>query len=132
MLICSTLEYITSVLLEIAFNTRWWDYSNDFLNLNGRICIETTVLFGILGTLIIYVVNPFFVNLLDKLSNKTINVLCCLLIFIFIADIALSLTSIILIRDSFGENIKDTTEEVSKRALKFIKGIAINIKEAII
>lgn len=32
------LEYITSWLLEKIFHARWWDYSKEFLNINGRIC----------------------------------------------------------------------------------------------
>ena len=32
----SFLEYITSYLMEKLFNARWWDYSNDRFNLEGR------------------------------------------------------------------------------------------------
>lgn len=43
------LEYLTSVALERAFHTRWWDYSNMPLNLNGRICLPASLLFGACG-----------------------------------------------------------------------------------
>ena len=47
--ICSILEYSTSYILEKIFNTRWWDYSMDKFNINGRICLGTMIPFGILG-----------------------------------------------------------------------------------
>lgn len=131
MLICSVLEYVTSFLLEVIFNTRWWDYSNSLINLNGRICLETTALFGILGALIVYVVNPLFLKLIDKLSVKTINILFYSLASIMLIDAVMSFMSVSLIRNNFDGNIKDTTEEVSQNMIRFIKNIFIKIKEAI-
>ena len=59
MLICSLLEYFTGYLLEKIFKARWWDYSNRKFNINGRICLETLIPFGILGLLIVLIINPF-------------------------------------------------------------------------
>ncbi len=127
MLICSALEYVTSFLLEAIFNTRWWDYSNNFMNLNGRICIETTALFGVLGAFIVYVVNPVFMKLIYKMPNSMINILFYFFASMMIIDAATSFTSVSLIRNSFGGEVKDTTEEVSKNVLKFISGSSLLI-----
>ena len=54
--ICSLLEYFTSYVMEKLFKTRWWDYSNNKFNLNGRICGFNSLLFGIAGVLVIYFV----------------------------------------------------------------------------
>ena len=48
--------------MEKLFNARWWDYSNFKFNLNGRICLRNSVLFGVLGLLLIYTINPFISN----------------------------------------------------------------------
>ena len=37
MIICGTLEYITSYAMEKLFHARWWDYSSKPFNLNGRV-----------------------------------------------------------------------------------------------
>ena len=37
-LVGSITEYILSFIGETIFNVRWWDYSDKFLNINGRIC----------------------------------------------------------------------------------------------
>ena len=58
--ICTILEYLTSYFMEKLFNARWWDYSKRKFNINGRVCINTMIPFGILGTLMMYFINPFF------------------------------------------------------------------------
>ena len=71
-LICGILEYLTSFFMEKIFHLRWWDYSKKKFNINGRICLDTIVPFGILGTVIMYVTNPFF---LDKIYIIPQNIL---------------------------------------------------------
>ena len=58
--ICSILEYSTSYIMEKLFKLRWWDYTDKKFNINGRICAETMIPFGLLGTLVICIINPFF------------------------------------------------------------------------
>lgn len=50
-LLCGTIEYNTAVMIEMIFRCRWWDYSTKFMNLNGRICLEGLMMFGVTGTL---------------------------------------------------------------------------------
>ena len=57
-IITSTLEYITSWVMEILFKTRWWDYSERFMNINGRVCLLNSTLFGIMSIVVVYVVHP--------------------------------------------------------------------------
>ena len=49
-LVCGVLEYATSYIMEKLFHARWWDYSDCKFNINGRVCIETIIPFGILGS----------------------------------------------------------------------------------
>ncbi len=51
-LIASTLEYITSFLMEWAFKARWWDYSKRRFNLHGRIALVPSLFWGLAGFLI--------------------------------------------------------------------------------
>ena len=48
-LICSVFEYFVSFLMEKLFRARWWDYSDRFFNLNGRICLRNSIIFGVLA-----------------------------------------------------------------------------------
>lgn len=73
--ICSILEYTTSFVMEKLFKIRWWDYSNRKFNINGRICLETMIPFGILGCLMIYFVNPFMFAIIDMIPSNLINII---------------------------------------------------------
>ena len=46
-LVASFTEYLVSVILEMIFDMKWWDYSFKKFNLNGRICLENSLLFGV-------------------------------------------------------------------------------------
>ena len=112
--LCSILEYLTSYLMENIFKTRWWDFSNKNFNLNGRICLEAATLFGILGVIIIYILNPLLCNFLTSIPNIIITILFIIILLLFIVDFAVSFKIITNIKGVNLENVKDSTEEVSK------------------
>ena len=56
--VCSVIEYMTSLILEKLFHARWWDYSKRLLNVDGRICITNSVAFGALGIVALMYLNP--------------------------------------------------------------------------
>ena len=120
MVICMTLEYFTSLLMEELFNARWWDYSNRKFNINGRICLETAIPFGLGGMLIMYVVNPFLTGILDKGSEKLIVILGIILMVIFFTDLVVSFFVILKFRKVGVENFKDDTEEMNKKVRDYL------------
>lgn len=69
-LVGSTLEYIISYLGEIILKVNWWDYSNYFLNLNGRICFTFSLFWGLLALYLIRYFNPIIDNLINKIKSK--------------------------------------------------------------
>jgi len=118
--ICALLEYITSYLMEKIFKTRWWDYSNKKYNINGRICLETMILFGIGGCLLLYIINPFLIELYSSLPKMILFILSIILFIIFITDEILSFNII----NNFKNTVilkKDSTEEVSKKVRQVLK-----------
>ncbi len=68
-LLTSGLEYLTSFVMELIFHMRWWDYSDKFMNLNGRICLRNSVLFIILVVLVIYVLHPLIEGLVANVMG---------------------------------------------------------------
>ena len=114
-LICSILEYFTSFFMEKIFHARWWDYSQRKFNINGRICLETMIPFGILGSIILYIVNPFFLNLLNKVPTTTLNTLSIILFIIFIADNIISFNVIYKFKNTMKTAELDGTAEITAR-----------------
>ena len=79
------LEYLTSFIMEKIFHMRWWDYSDKFLNINGRVCLRNSLLFTILVVLVVYVLNPFLNNIVSYIMN--IEILAYILFFVILATL---------------------------------------------
>ena len=105
-IICGTLEYLTSYIMEKIFKARWWDYSQRKFNINGRICLETMIPFGCGGMLIMYVVNPFFLKLLSHIPSTALTIISIVLALVFVFDLCMS-TKVIF-------NLKSTVRNIKK------------------
>ena len=86
MLITTTIEYFTGYALEKIFHNKWWDYSKEKFNLHGRICLKNTVLFGIGGPIILYILNPYMNDFLIQFKNSTLIAVTIFLFIIFLLD----------------------------------------------
>lgn len=115
MIICGVLEYITSYLMEKLFHARWWDYSNAPFNINGRVCAQTLILFGLLGLLLVYTIKPFLFGLFTRIPPSVMHILCTALLIVMLADIVLSATVLGKIRKSATETSGiDDTENLTR------------------
>ena len=90
MVVCSIIEYFASWYLEKAHGIRWWDYSGYFMNLNGRICLEGAVVFGLACCLVVYFVGPLLGELIDKIPPQRRMALSLVLAALFLIDGAYS------------------------------------------
>lgn len=130
--VCSLVEYLTSYILELIYRVRWWDYSNRFFNINGRICLFNSFFFGLFGMLAICFLNPFFTNKIISL-NMTIKIVLLIIIFIFTSiDMFITFSAMFDFRKyvnslkekTFANLFKvnsDSTEEMSKRVRDSLK-----------
>lgn len=64
--IFSIFEYIVGFALDALFAEKWWDYTNEFFNLNGRISIFYSFVWGIFAILFANHIHPF----IEKITNK--------------------------------------------------------------
>ena len=114
--ICSILEYFTSYIMEKLFKTRWWDYSTHKYNLNGRICGENCLLFGLGGIAILYIIHPLLTKLINKIPTITFIIITIILLIIITIDFIISLKVI----KNFKKTLttidlkKDSTTEFTK------------------
>ena len=120
-LICSLLEYFTSYFMEKIYNVRWWDYSNKKFNINGRICLETMVPFGILALLIIYVVHPIIIKFVGLLSPLALIIVSTLIFIIYFVDNVISTFILFKIKGKIKSEKKDNTEKIKKYIEKWFQ-----------
>ena len=55
-IVLTTWEYLVGVLLEKIFHTKYWDYSEQKFNFQGRICLVNSICWGILADLIVTII----------------------------------------------------------------------------
>ena len=118
--ICATLEYLTSYLMEKIFKLRWWDYSNMKFNINGRICLETLIPFGIIGVLVVKYISPFLINTINSINFNFLIIINIIILSILITDILISFNVVFNLKNVTRNLNKDSTEEIKKAIYKFI------------
>jgi uncharacterized membrane protein len=102
-IVTSAIEYIGSLMLDKIFHVTLWDYHNRPFNLNGRICLQNSLLFGVLALLLLYVIHPFVSDLLGKLPPDAAIAIAWTLFGILIVDTANSVRSLAKVRPVLDE-----------------------------
>lgn len=130
MITCGILEYLTSYVMEKLFHARWWDYSRRKYNINGRICLETLVPFGLLGLTIMYITNPIILNGLQNIPDNILNVIAIVLFVIFTIDGIVSLKVVSNVRATSTKLNKeaktmDNTEEITAKVKEILRNKSV-------
>ena len=120
MVLCLTLEYLTSYFMELIFKARWWDYSNKKYNINGRICLEYGVFFGLGGCFIMYVVHPFVMGLVGNIYRPILIIIGITMLLLYIIDSIVSFNTIFKIKGVDFKDYVDNTEEITKLVKEYL------------
>lgn len=126
-LVCGTLEYLTSYFMEKIYHARWWDYSQRKFNINGRVCLNTIIPFGLLGMFIMYVSNPFLLEKINALPEVALNILFWTLLVIYLVDNIVSGKVIGYVGKTTKQVGKelDNTEEITNKVKEILLGKSV-------
>lgn len=113
--------------MEKIFHARWWDYSKKKFNLNGRICLETLIPFGVLCTVIISYLNPWILDRLHEIPVNVLNYITIVFLIIYLIDSCISF-SIILRFKNLSKQEKDNTEEITKKVKETAEAAIAKLK----
>ena len=91
MILATVAEWVAGHLVERMYHERWWDYSAMRWNFDGYICLPVSVLWGVLGVLIMGWGNPLFTGLFRLFPTLLGNIIIWLLTVILAVDIAATL-----------------------------------------
>ena len=80
-------EFAGGMLIENIFHRTYWDYTNMRFNYGKYICLEVSLSWGLLATLVNYFVLPF----VNKIEKKIPIFVSIGLILLFIVDIVFTL-----------------------------------------
>ncbi|NSW83129.1 MAG: HD domain-containing protein [Syntrophothermus sp.] len=83
----TALEYLTGMLLEKIFNRKWWDYSEERFNLQGRICLKYSVYWGILAYLMLEFIHPSLISFVNTVPMNVKYLLAGIIMPYFMFDL---------------------------------------------
>lgn len=123
-IVFSVWEYIVAVILEKLFKTRYWDYSDLKFNIQGRVCLKNSIYWGILGVLLIFIIQPTIIewtSLIPLNIVKYIEIILCLAI---ITDTIITIFKIMFIDKKIkqvfelGNTIKEKLVELKSSSVE--------------
>ena len=103
MLLCTLVELIGGWILEKAFHTRWWDYTDKPFNLGGYVCLGFSIMWGFAVTFAVRLIHPLVFSLVCWLPHLLGWILIGVLYALFLTDFVLTLITVVGIRKQLGE-----------------------------
>ena len=89
-ILCGIVEYFTGWYLEVFKHMKWWDYSGYIFNIDGRVCLEGLIIFGLGGCAFTYCLAPLIDNLYKNINPNLKSMICLILILLFAVDMVYS------------------------------------------
>ena len=123
-IVTSTLEYITSYVLEKIFHMSWWDYSTYKYNINGRVCLQNSLMFGLLSLFVMLVIHPAINDFVASINTKVAFALSVLFATYFIVDTIITAGTILHLNERL-EKLHELHEDLfekRKKHLEVVKG----------
>ena len=118
---CTVLEYFTSLIMEKIFKLRWWDYSDRKFNIDGRVCLDNALLFGISGIVVVKGIHPLLADLIYFFPSGVTIGLAIFLFIVMFADFCESCYITFRLKINFNNYLhKDATKDIKDEVLKAI------------
>lgn len=111
------LEYVTGYAMEQIFHARYWDYTNDFANVKGYICLKSSIAWGVASILLIKCIHAPFERLLLK-GNETLEMVLSIVFCVyFVTDTVLSTREAFDLKKFIDEQVQhnETLKHLQKR-----------------
>lgn len=86
MVSATVLEYVTGVVMEKLFHVRYWDYTNQPFNLNGHICLSSSLAWGIFSMILTMYAHTPIERFVLHMNRNVLEVLIFFLTIIISID----------------------------------------------
>ena len=111
----SVLEYFSSWLLETLFHTKWWDYSKQHFNLNGRVCLLNSCAFGVGGVCLDHFLHPVALKIVFwQPVQPYIGAIYFVLSLVFASDVLFTIRRLVTFSEAM-ERLKMFSEQIRER-----------------
>ena len=82
----TVLEYFTGVAMLELFKVRYWDYSYRKIQFQGHICLVSTIVWGLLSLLMVYIIHPWVAHLVGAVNVEVVNVVTFIITLLITYD----------------------------------------------
>ena len=89
------IELIAGFLLDRFFHARWWDYRDRRFNLNGYICLEFSIYWGLGIAFVLRVIQPFFEKIVHKVPLRIGIIILSACYLIFLIDLIITVLTVL-------------------------------------
>ncbi|MBE6774736.1 MAG: hypothetical protein E7543_00925 [Ruminococcaceae bacterium] len=86
-ILCDIVEYVTSYIMEKLFSARWWDYTYEFMNIGGRICLKHTLYWGVISIIFVKTIHPAVDNLYSRIDGPYLKAILIAVLGVFALDL---------------------------------------------
>lgn len=93
MILGGATEYVMSFIQEEVFGTVSWDYSDMFLNINGRTSLLYGILWGTAGVVYVKFVMPIIDKCREATNDKFIKIITAICALFMLFDITISIAA---------------------------------------
>ena len=121
-------EYLVGVILEKIFHTKYWDYSEEKININGRVCLKNSIFWGMLTVIFILIIHPTITGLIYKIPENVLTNINILLYSILLIDTIISCLKIYSI-NKYIDRIKAIKSDIKDKLIKLKKGAQNKLKD---
>ena len=115
MLAATALEYVTGAAMEALFKVRYWDYSKHRFQLNGHICLSSSIAWGFFSIFLVRFLHPPIGRLLLDIPSWCVDPLALALTVAFTADVVRSVQAAMDLREVL-MRVTEENEELRRLA----------------
>ncbi|MDR1087686.1 MAG: putative ABC transporter permease [Coriobacteriales bacterium] len=108
-LVCTLIELVMGLILNQPLadgSLPLWDYRDMFCNFMGQVCLQNAIAFGLVATLVTWVVYPALQNLLGRIPKDIMTGIFIVVVILF--SILFFLYCINILLPGFNEALSDT------------------------
>lgn len=116
MLGATALEYGTGAVMERLFHMRYWDYSNNPLNVHGYICLSCSLGWGVFSLLLVRVIDPAVERILAAVPQELLAPLSTALTVLISIDTVRSAQAAINLRELMEKMSENSAAIAAARA----------------
>lgn len=126
------LEYFTGCLMEAIFKIKYWDYSYYKIQYKGRICLVSSLFWGVLSVLLTYFIHKPIEKYVLNLNSTLIIFLDIVISIFFVADIIVSakasidLNKLIEKSSKVFYEIKDLNRQIEDLIVRYGREISVD------